>query len=248
MHVTLKIVSQSLMRAIHHLQGLFIHCNAMLGFYSSLLLCSCSLPRSHFAAALLVNVRQAWSGNSQQWNGGFLQSDPFQPSAEIRGLCLCSAGVPSLLSPFLPPSCPGLPFSPESQAEEGAQRGSSPSWQWPEAKSPHRSCILTRLTRPIEKWGTLYPLRIHCQHLYIKTYTTGTSYSLKFLSTYLKSTGPSSALNVSSITYCNFCLPHCITLLCNNVNLCELSACYIQSALQKETKQMPLHPHTALFF
>lgn len=44
-----------------------------------------------------------------------------------------------------------------------------------------------------------------------------------------------------------YLLSHYITLLCNNLNLCEQSVCYIQSALQKETKQMPFHPHAAFF-
>lgn len=120
--------------------------------------------------------------------------------------------------------------------EDGAQRGSSPSWLWPGAKSPHHSCTLTQLTFLNEKRGrhiaTPNPPHTH------------TPDPFPTLTACLKSTGPSSPLHVKSITYCNVCLPHCITLLCNNVNACEQSACYIHSTLQKETKHIPSYPRT----
>lgn len=163
---------------------------------------------------------------------------------------MCSAGVPSR-SPLLPPS-----FSPPTLVSLSPQRvrlrrelsimALARSQEPPPQLHPH--------TTRISQWETRqrhnYPLQsIPNTHIYIKTYTTTTtSYSPQFFSTYLKSTSPSFPLNVNSITYCIFCLPHCITLLCNNVNLCEQSVCYVQSAPQKETKQMPLHPHTAFLF
>lgn len=61
--VTLNVVLLSLIRAVHHSQGLSIHCNTMLGLYC---LYPPSLPLSHFAAVLLLTVRQAVSVSSKR--------------------------------------------------------------------------------------------------------------------------------------------------------------------------------------
>lgn len=100
-------------------------------------------------------------------------------------LCWCS--LPFSYPPsFTPP--PSVSLSPQRvrlRREDGAQRGSAPSWLWPEAKSPHYSCIFTFLN---EKWGkqirTPHPQNLYL-HMYIKLYITTTTFSPQFLYTYL---------------------------------------------------------------
>lgn len=81
------------------------------------------------------------------------------------------------LSPFLPPS-PLLPWSsslsPENQSkEDGAQRGSAPSWLWPEAKSSHHTSTETHTHTPT-------PLPV-IAHSFLSAYVNPTSPSFPTL-------------------------------------------------------------------
>ena len=179
-----------------------------------------------------------WASDSQAVKRGVsYYLIPFQPldwdQRRVFVLC-CWCSLPSLLpsfpwSPFTSPQRVRMRWEDRAQKRELSIMAMARSQEPPPQLHPHATCISQWETRQARSYPSTppapdpFPTLIAC----------------------LKSTGPSSPLHVKSNTYCNVCLPHCITLLCNNVNACEQSECYTQSTLQNETKHIPSHPRTA---
>lgn len=101
-----------------------IHCRTMLGVYCSFPSFSC-VPSSVSSCCSPAGKCQTVHVSSSK-RGFSCNLNPFQPLTEIRGVVFMLCSLPFSFPSFPPlllllPSYSGLPFSPESQTEEGGQ-------------------------------------------------------------------------------------------------------------------------------